>query len=64
MYERQTVAIRRANGKQSIIALDDYDPAIHTLWDAPSVAPVAEPIPEAAPEKKRGGWGGRRVKRV
>ena len=67
-YERETVAIRRASGKRSVIAREDYDPAVHTLLSdplsvAPSVASVPEDIPEAAAEKKRGTWGGKRVKR-
>ena len=63
MIERQTVAIRRASGKRSNVALEDYDPATMTLWDAPVAAPIAESVPEAAHEKKRGAWGGKRVKR-
>ena len=37
------VAIRRASGKRSLIAEQDFDPALHTLWDAPQAPPAASP---------------------
>ena len=36
-YSVPTVAIRKANGKRSVIAKTNFDPKTMRLWDAPPV---------------------------
>jgi hypothetical protein len=38
-YIRETVAIRKSDGRRSVIAKSDFDPKTMELWDAPQSDP-------------------------
>ena len=42
-YEVATVAIRKANGKRSVIAKKNFNPKTMKLWSDPVEAPKADP---------------------
>ena len=53
--ERELIAIRRSSGKKSLIAKEDFDPKVHTIWeDTPHAVQEAQAEEVTTTHHRRG----------